>query len=70
MSTQSAPSDTARRTAVTAASSANVRPWSWKESGVRFTIAITATRREKSNSRRPMVRRGSSNSGTKAMIRQ
>src|SRR5690606_3825264 len=55
-STQSAPSATARSEASTAASSAKVAPRSWKESGVRLTIAMTATRREKSNSRAPIRR--------------
>lgn len=42
MSMMSAPSATAASTARSAASSANVAPRSKNESGVRFTIAITA----------------------------
>nr|BFE71839.1 hypothetical protein GCM10020092_051400 [Actinoplanes digitatis] len=56
MSIQSAPAPAAARTASTAFSRANVRPWSWNESGVRLTIAMTATRREKSKARPPMTR--------------
>lgn len=58
MSTQSAPSETARVAASTARSSSNVRPWSWKELGVLLTMAMMATWRSKSNSRRPMRRTG------------
>jgi hypothetical protein len=56
MSIQSAPAPAAARTAATARSSAYVRPRSWNESGVRFTIAMTATCRAKSNVRPPMTR--------------
>src|SRR6185369_5556980 len=61
-STISAPSRTAAIAAPRALSKANVAPWSKKESGVRLTIAITATSREKSKMRAPMRRRASKTS--------
>ena len=63
MSTQSAPAAAADSTAAIAASSWKVAPRSWNESGVRLTIAITATRRAKSKLREPIVRRGWRSSG-------
>ena len=63
MSTQPAPAASAASAALTARSSAKVRPWSKNESGVRLTIPITTTCREKSKVRRPIVRTGSRSGG-------
>jgi hypothetical protein len=67
MSIQSAPASAAAHTASVAFSSANVRPRSWNESGVRLTIAITVTRREKSCARPPMTRSAQISGGAKAV---